>query len=117
MHKASGAAGLRLKTSDELRTAWVELFHIRRRDQPDDTRVVTDKTAKARLFITWMNEWLADNLRVHQAKRPRHRHIRLLRVYLKQSYGCTYFVMALLETGFGWSPSLQRMRSGHLIAT
>ena len=112
-----GRAGLRPKAPEELRKAWLELFQRRRREQPDDTLLLTDERANARIFTRWMDEWIKENLRADQLTRARSRQTSIFSAYLKRVYGGKYFVMALLETGFDWSPSLQQVRSDPLGAT
>ena len=99
-----GRAGLRPKAPEELRKAWLELFQRRRREQPDDTLLLTDETAKTRIFTRWMDEWLEENLQADQRTHPRARQTSLFGAYLKRVCGGKYFVMALLETGLNWSP-------------
>ena len=82
----------------------MELFQRRRREQPDDTLLLTGEAAKERIFTRWMDEWLEENLRADQRTRPRARRTSLFVAYLKRAYGGKYFVMALLETGLNWSP-------------
>ena len=98
MEHGRGRAGLRPKAPEELRKAWLELFQRRRREQPDDTLLLTDETAKARIFTRWMDEWLEENLQADQRTHPRARQTSLFGAYLKRVYGGKYFVMALLET-------------------
>ena len=99
-----GQAGLRPKAPEKLREAWLELFQRRRREQPDGTLLLTDETAKARIFTRWVDEWLKENLRADQLTRARARQTSIFCAYMKRVYGGKYFVMALLETGLNWSP-------------
>ena len=106
----------RVKTGNELRTAWQELFRRRRTVEGDDTRAITDEQAKARIHNDWMDEWLANNLEEYQRKKPRYKQTSIWNAYLRSEYGGKHFMMALLETGIVWGPSLNLFQASRVSA-
>ena len=58
-----------------------------------------------------MNEWLTDNLTAEQQRRPRPSQTSFFAAYLKRVYGGQHFLMALLETGIVWTPSLEQVQT------
>ena len=100
-------AGLCAKTFDELQEGWCELFKRRRTVQPDDTVPIMDEEARAKIHNDWQNEWLQENIRPDQRKKTGSKQTSIWDAHLKKVYGGKHFVMALLETGIVWEPSLK----------
>ena len=110
-------AGLCANTFAELQEAWLQLFKRRRTVQPHDTVPIMDEKARAKIHNDWQNEWLQENLRPDQREKSRSKQTSIWDVHLKKVYGGKHFVMALLETGIVWEPSLKDVQENGLDAS
>ena len=96
--------GRRMKTPEEIVSAWTELFGYRRMHQPDDTQPMNDQNLCEQVHNTWMNSWLRDNLTPAQEVKSRSGKTSIFNVHVHNVYGSKRFVMAMLQTGLSWAP-------------
>ena len=100
-----------LKTPKQIAGAWNIISEKRRLEESDDTIPITDSKVRARMFNSWMHEWLEENLTREQRRyRPRQKSS-IFCAHLHNNYGDKHFVMAVWERGVQWKPPEQMLRT------
>ena len=60
----------RMRAAEEIAVAWLELLRRRRLVQPDDRAPIREPGTIARIWTDWMHEWLEEELRPEQQRKP-----------------------------------------------
>ena len=88
-----------MKVFHAVAEVWEELFRRRRKVQPNDKLLITDKDAQAGIWTEWCNAWLYTNLPEKHCRTKRSNPTTILNAHMKQTYGHKYFVFGMLQTG------------------